>query len=123
MVDIRIVAAIAVAIAILGWAISNPQQAVDTVQNLFNAGSILANAGSTVVNEICPIPDRVMEGIDESITQALPDEESKQLLQKIRNNEATDCEIWEFLNLLDDEQRKRMNLLESLCNVKDCVMP
>lgn len=111
---IGIPGAILVVIAIGIWAAQNPNQAVDTGENLVNAGEIF-------VNEVCPIPDKILSAIDESFIQTLPDGEAKQLAEKIRNNEASDCDKWQFFQLLNENQRKKMNWFEFACNVKDCI--
>lgn len=101
-------------IAIIYWAAQNPQQAVRT-------GEDVKHAGELFLDEVCPLPEKVLASIDENFVQSLPEGKAKELAKKILNNTATNCDKRMLFDLLDEEQRKKINWLEFVCNVKDCI--
>lgn len=106
VVIIMIYVAILIVSAVLEWYFSN--------QNNVNFA----------VNTICNLDQIILDSINETFVRNLENEQAKEIGQRILQNEKiSDCDYKLFLDLLDDENRKKLNLKDFACNFSSCLNP
>ena len=74
------------------------------------------------VSTICNLDKKILESINDDITKNIKNEQAKEIANKIlRGDTVPECDYKLFFDLLDNEERKKLNLLEFTCNFASCV--
>lgn len=74
------------------------------------------------ISTICNLDQIILDSIDEAMIQNIKNEQAQEIASRIiRGDDVPECDYKLFLDLLDSEERKKLNLLKFSCNFINCI--
>ena len=95
---------------------------ISTANSLY---SFTVNQGPKIVEsvkQLCNIENKMVSQLIDAVEkQSVKNEKIENIIEMYRRTgEITDCDVQQLIDTLDQEQRKKLNLNEVVCNTLSC---
>ena len=79
-------------------------------------------AFSEQLTKYCEVKESVLEELNERLATSLKDEKARELAQKLLDgDELSQCEWHEFLNHLNEWEKRKLRVYDLACNLSICI--